>query len=260
MPLPLVDIYLSLPAFMLVLARVSGLMLAAPFFSGSIIPTQMKAVFVVAVSAVVFPMAAPHAAMPVTMATVVWGMIGELALGTIIGIGVSLILTGVQMGIQLASQQAGMALGEAFNPMLDTTLPVISELYFFVAFTVFLAVGGHRAMIRALLDSFDTLPLMGLRVDESMMLLLISLVTVAFTIAIRVAGPMMLALLLSFMTLGFLSRTVPQLNILTVGFPAKMMLALLIMALTIMSLEPVLTGSLTLVLDELRQGLGIDVG
>lgn len=260
MPFPFVDIYLALPAFVLVLARISGLMLTAPFFSGSVIPTQMKAVLVVAISAVVFPMAAPHAAMPVTMSTVVWGMIGELALGTIIGIGVSLILTGVQMGVQLASQQAGMALGETFNPMLETSLPVVSELYFFVSFTVFLAVGGHRAMIRALLDSFDTLPLMSLRVDENMLLLLVSLVTMAFTVAIRVAGPMMLALLLSFMTLGFLSRTVPQLNILTVGFPAKIMLALLIMALTLMSLEPVLTGSLTLVMDELRQGLGISAG
>ncbi|MBP7933871.1 MAG: flagellar biosynthetic protein FliR [Phycisphaerae bacterium] len=260
MSVPFVDIYLALPAFMLVLARISGLMLTAPFFSGSIIPTQVKAILVLAVSAVVFPMAGPHTAVPVTMSTVVWGMVGELALGTIVGIGVSLVLTGVQMGVQLASQQAGMALGEAFNPMLETSLPVVSELYFFVSFTVFLAVGGHRAMIRALLDSFETLPLMGLRVDESMVLLMISLVTVAFTVAIRVAGPMMLALLMSFITLGFLSRTVPQLNILTVGFPAKMMLALLIMALTIMSLEPVLTGSLALVMDELRQGLGIGAG
>lgn len=259
MPYPFVDIYLALPAFVLVFARISGLMLAAPFFSGSIIPTQIKAILVVAISAAVFPLAAPHAAVPLTMSAVVWGMIGELALGAVIGMGVSLILTGVQMGIQLASQQAGMALGEAFNPMLETSLPVISELYFFVSFAVFLAVGGHRAMVRALLDSFEALPLMGLRVDESMLLLMIGLVIVAFTVAIRVAGPMMLALLLSFMTLGFLSRTVPQLNILTVGFPVKMMLALLVMALTIMSLEPVLTGSLARVMEELRQGLGMGV-
>ena len=60
------------------------------------------------------------------------------------------------------------------------------------------------------------------------------------------------------MTLGFISRTMPQLNILTVGFPLKIGIALVMMALTIMSLESVLLDALTIALDGVRSGLGLE--
>jgi len=66
-------------------------------------------------------------------------------------------------------------------------------------------------------------------------------------------------LLLAFMTLGFLSRTIPQLHLLSVGFPIKIALALAIMAMTMISLEPVLVDSLTRTIEDLRTGLGIGV-
>jgi flagellar biosynthesis protein FliR len=63
--------------------------------------------------------------------------------------------------------------------------------------------------------------------------------------------------MLSFLTLGFISRTVPQLNILTIGFPIKAAVGILIMALGIMSLEPVLLGGLTEVMDSLRESVTV---
>ncbi|GAF97676.1 unnamed protein product [marine sediment metagenome] len=80
----------------------------------------------------------------------------------------------------------------------------------------------------------------------------------SFSIAIRVAAPAILALMLALVSLGFISRTVPQLNILTVGFPIKLGIALLVMALTMMSLEPLLLDGLALGLDAIRAGLGMN--
>ena len=62
---------------------------------------------------------------------------------------------------------------------------------------------------------------------------------------------------LTFLVLGFVSRTVPQLNILTVGFPLKLAVGLVVMALTMMSLEPVLLEGLSLCMDGIRIGLGL---
>jgi len=253
------DMYASLPALMLVMARVSGLLLSAPLFSGAAIPTQIKAVLVLAMSMAVFPLLGPQVQVPVTMAGAVTGLAGELAIGLVIGFGVSLILVGVQIAVQTVSQQAGMALGEVFNPMLESTAPVVSELYFYVSMTIFLAVGGHRAMVRAVLDSFATIPPMGFRVSEDTTALMVELLTVSFIVAVRVGGPIILALLLAFMTLGFLSRTIPQLHLLSVGFPIKIALALTIMAMTMISLEPVLVDSLTRTIEDLRTGLGLGV-
>ena len=73
--------------------------------------------------------------------------------------------------------------------------------------------------------------------------------------AIRVAGPKILALMLAFMTVGFISRSVPQMNILTVGFPIKLRIAFIVMAMTIMALEPLLLDGLPLCVDGIRAGL-----
>jgi flagellar biosynthesis protein FliR len=59
------------------------------------------------------------------------------------------------------------------------------------------------------------------------------------------------------MTLGFLSRTIPQLHLLSIGFPIKIALALVLMAMTMMSLEPVLVDALTRTMDDLRMTLGL---
>ncbi len=258
MPWLLTDIYGALPAFMLVLARVAGLMIAAPFFSGNVVPNRVKGLLAGAISLAVFPLLAPQVKMPVTLGMAAAGMMGEIAIGLLIGLGVSLMFVGAQIGIQLASQQAGMALGRIFNPMLESSVPIVAQLYYWVSVMIFLAVNGHHALVRALLDSFETIPPLGFRVTEGVVTLLADLLTVSFALAIRVGGPTILALLLGFMTLGFISRTMPQLNILTVGFPLKIGIALIMMALTIMSLESVLLDTMTIALDGVRSGLGLD--
>ncbi len=258
MPWGLTEIYVALPAYLLVLSRVAGLMLAAPFFSGAIVPMRLKALLAAAIALAVFPLTVSQLTVPVTLLSAMAGLVGELAIGLLLGLGVSLVLMGVQLGIQLASQQAGMALGEVFNPMLDTNLPVVAELYYFVSLMIFLAVGGHRALVRTLLDSFETIPPLGFVVSEGVVALLIQLLTVSFTLAIRVGGPMIIALLLALITLGFISRTMPQLNILTVGFPIKIGMTLLMMALTIMWLEPLLLESLAVAVDTVRLGMGLE--
>jgi len=257
MPFQLIQVYAALPAFALVLARVAGIVLAAPFFSGTAIPVRIKTALVVAITVAVFPMMVGYAQVPVNMTVAMGGLLGELALGLLIGFSVSAVFMGVQLGIQLASQQAGIALGEVFNPMLESSLPVAAQIYFFVTMMIFLVTGGHHAVIRSMLDSFQTVPLMGFRPDENVVALMIDILTIAFRVAVRVGGPMTLALLLGLMTLGFVSRTIPQLNILSVGFPVKAAIVLVVMALTIMSVENVLLDSMTQTLNGVRARLGL---
>lgn len=253
------EVYAALPLFLLVLSRVAGLMLASPLFSGEMLPTPINVLLAVAISLATFPLVAPRAMAPVTLGTAFAGMVGELAIGLILGLGVTLVFAGVQMAAQLMSQQAGIALGEVFNPMTETSATEISQLYFFVAMAVFLAAGGHHALVRAMLDSFTAIPPLTFRPDAGMIDFVVEVLTLSFTLAIRVGGPVILALVLAFLTLGFISRTVPQLNLLTVGFPVKLAMALFIMALSMISLESLLVDSINEVMDGVRNGLRIAV-
>jgi flagellar biosynthetic protein FliR len=234
------NLYASLPAYLLVLFRISGLVLAAPLFSSAVIPMRIKILLSMAIAAAVFPLASVHLAGPVTLATALTGLAGELAIGLFVGFCVSIMLMSVQIAAEFVSHQAGILLGSVFNPMLDSSESVLSQLYYFAAMMGFLAIGGHRQLVRAVLDSFETIPVMGFRVVDGLLELVVDLVSIAFEMALRISAPVVVALLLALIALGFISRTVPQLNILTIGFPLKLAMALLVLALTVMSLEPTL--------------------
>jgi len=244
-----------LPAFVLVLARIGGLMLAAPLFSNAVLPVRIKAMIVLVLALAIFPMTVSFVPAPVTLGAAALGIVGELAVGLFIGLGVTLLFVGVQMGAQLVGQQSGIRLGNVFNPLADAAGSILARLYFLVAMLIFLLVGGHRAVVRALLDSFSTVPPMSFSLSENLLMTLIEILTLSFSVAIRVAGPAIMALMLALLTLGFISRSVPQLNILTVGFPIKVLIALLVLAATMMSLEPLLIDAVAQGLDGIRATL-----
>lgn len=249
------QLYGLLPAFLLVLFRVSGLMLAAPFFAGAAIPTKIKVMLAAAISFCVFPMVAPVLPANVTLSSAIVGLVGELAIGLFVGLGVTLVFMGVQLAAQAVGQQSGMRLGAVFNPMMEASGTTLSQLYFLVSLAIFFAVGGHRSLVRTLLDSFGTIPPLGFHVSEGLVARLIDLLSLSFTLAIRVGGPTILALFLSLLVLGFVGRTMPQMNILTIGFPLKIGVALVVLAMTIMTVEPVLLDGLTVCMDAIREGL-----
>lgn len=258
MPLPLFGFYGLLPAFMLVLCRVGGLMLTAPVFSSMALPLQVRALLAAAISLAVFPMAAPWLPTQVTLAEGLAGLLGELAIGVLLGLAVQLVLTGVEMAAEMVGQMSAMRLGEVFNPMLESSAGALGELYTLVVMMVFIAARGDHALIRALLDSFQTVPPLGLAPTESLLGLVVDLLDLAFALTIRVGGPMALALMLSFMTLGFLSRTIPQMHLMTVGFPLKAAIGLGAAALTFMSLEGVLVDGMREAFESIRLGLGLE--
>jgi flagellar biosynthetic protein FliR len=257
MPWPLFESYTLLPAFMLVLARMAGLMMAAPVFSSTLIPMRAKVLLTLAMSMAVFPMVSAHMTVPVTLVSAASGMVGELMIGLFIGFGASLLFLAVQVAGQVMGQQAGLALGAVFNPVMDSSMTAGAQLFFFVALMVFVGVGGHRDLVEALLQSFQTIPPLGFRLSEDLTALIVELLGLSFMWAIRIAGPVMLALVVTLVALGFIGRSVPQLNILTVGFPLKAGVGVLVMALSIVSLEPVLMDGWAACMDAVRVGLGL---
>lgn len=257
MPLTWIDLYLALPAFLLVLFRISGLMLASPLFSSPAVPLQFKALLTLAVSMAIFPVVGQHVPEPVTLASALAGLVGEVFIGLFIGMGVSMVLLGVQFAAEAISYQAGLGLGNVFNPMMDTSSTVLAQLFFFIATMIFIGIGGDHALIGALLHSFESVPPLAFHVTEGVTALVIDMLGAAFELAIRIGGPTLLSLMLGLLVLGFISRTMPQLNILTVGFPMKLILALSILALTIMSIEPVLVDGFGDCFDAIRSGLNL---
>jgi len=247
---PYIQMFVPLPAFALSLFRVGGMFLAAPFFGGSVIPVRIRGAVVVVLAIVMTPMVVAQTPRSIEFSSVIAGGLCEVLLGLVIGLVFAIILMCAEVAGTLAAQQAGLSLSEVINPLQDTQTSVLGQSYMTIFGLCFLAVGGHRAMIAALLDSYRAVPVLTVVVNDSVLLLLIDAVSSAFSFGIRLAGPVLVALFLTETALGFVSRTVPQLNILSVGFAIRGLVALGVIAISV-------TTSEGLLLKAFNEGIGL---
>jgi flagellar biosynthetic protein FliR len=213
--------------FLLVLFRVAGLFVVAPVFSSGSIPMQVRALLALAVSFCLFPVVSHAGAVDDTLIGLVLAIIGELSVGLLIGILASLVFSGVQLGGHLLSQQMGLSLSAVYDPMFDQQSTVIEQFAFWLTTAIFFAIGGHRELIIALMESYKAVP-MGHGFSPDLMLQsTLGAVQESFQLAVRIAAPGLVAFFLMTLSMGLISRAVPQINMMTLGAGANLILGMI---------------------------------
>jgi flagellar biosynthetic protein FliR len=211
----------DLPTFLLVLARLSGLVIAAPVFGHLLVPVRVRVGLALLLAAVLAPVAAAGAVVPDSLPAMVVALAVEFALGTMVGLVATLIFAGVQLGGQIAGIQMGLGLANLFDPQTQAQVTIVGEWAQLVALLLFLVLDVHHLVLGALIESFRTAPPGALAMTQVGLLAVVGLAGNVFTLGVRVAAPVLIALLLSNATLGVLARTVPQFNVFVIGFPVN---------------------------------------
>ena len=218
--------------FLLVLARIGGLVATAPIFGTRSVPKKVRFVLAGALALIVTPTQCGSVASQ-KLADFALLLGGELFLGVCLGLGIVILFSGVQLAGGLIGRMGGLMLADVLDPNSNENVPMFSQLMLYVTLAAFLCVGGHRIVIAALLNSYEAVPIGSVLSPESVSAVFVSLVQQSFLLGIQAAIPVVSALLLSTLVLGLIGRAVPQLNILAVGFGLNSMLSLAALSLTL---------------------------
>lgn len=242
--------------FGLVLARVSGLMVTAPIYGTPEVPRQVRALVAFTVALLLMPSqwhVSPPA--PPNLPAYLLLLGGELLLGVVIGLGVTVLFAGLQLAGELIGRIGGLMVADVFDPGIDTSVPLLSRLMFLVALAAFLCLGGHRLVFGALLDTFAAAPPGRVGVPDSITEGFVVLLSRSFALGVRAASPVAAALLLATLLMGLIGRTLPQLNILIVGFGFNAMLTfgavMLTLGAAVWALQDMVAPALETALDAL---------
>ena len=220
--------------FTFVLARVGGLTMTAPLYGTGDVPLQVRGLLAAALALLVTP-AQWHAgvALPGSLVQYVVLLGGEALIGACLGLGVLILVHGMTLAGELVGQASGLSLADVFDPSLGEHVPLFSRLMFLVTVSVFVCLGGHRMVMAGLLDTFQTIPPGSGAIPGSLREISVTLASQSFSLGIRAAAPALTALLLSTLILGLIGRTLPQLNVLTLGFGVNALLAFAVLGLTL---------------------------
>lgn len=214
--------------FLLIMIRMSSMMVVAPFYSSGVIPFRIRALVGFLITLVVFPMvSAKNFVMPGDMGVYALLVLREVTLGLFIGFLVSLIVAAFQLSGEFFAVQIGFGINEVFDPLAQVSIPLIGQLKNLIGLLVFLAIGGHHFMVRAVYRSYDLVPLRELndRVVQGMLGFVAHAFSGMFVVALKIALPVMATIFLISVSMGILSKAAPQMNIMMLGFPLKIAVA-----------------------------------
>jgi flagellar biosynthetic protein FliR len=195
---------------------------------------------------------------PSTLFDLLWVSATELMIGLLLGFGVLIVLSGLQLAGETFDQQAGTAMSEIFNPAMGTNSSPTGQLFVLMGTTallVMLPFDGHLMMLTSLLKTFEVIPLGLAWIDVSTLDLMRHLMSQSLVIAIQIAAPLLAAMALLSVAMGFLGYTVPQINVLVLGFPIRAMLSLSILLVTLSGASEAIVDLFPTMLDQITESL-----
>lgn len=240
-----------------ILARVGGVMVFAPFFGSPIIPAPVRAGLAVALSVMLFPFLEGSIAPPPPgqLDFVLW-LCRELLVGLVLGFVGQMFFGGLQLAGQIMGFQMGFSVVNVIDPQTQVETSVLSTLQTAVGVLVFLAVNGHHWFVQAIVDSYHLLP-GSPRVSETLVSQLVISSGQMFILGLKLAAPIIVCLFMVDVLLGILGRAAPQIHILIVGMPAKSLMGFVFLAATAHTLVPFLARHVAHLHEDLYTYLGI---
>jgi len=225
------EIYVSqFLLFILIFARVASLVAVAPVFGHPGVPVQMKAALSIFISFVLYPIVNRHPLqIDVQVLSFAVIVLKEVFTGLVIGFATNLLFAGVQFAGQIIGIDIGFAIANVFDPESGANTPVIGEVQYILALLIFLMMNGHHFLLESLHMSFVAVPIASFSMSGDLAQKLIGLTGTIFIIAIKIGAPTIIALFLTNVAVGILSRVVPQMNIFVVSFPLKIAVGLFLL-------------------------------
>ena len=219
---------MQLQALFLIFLRVGAILMSMPIFTSKSIPVLFNFGLALAASIILYPLLDLNVFPAITsLGGLAIGAIGEILIGITIGMTVNLIFIGLQIAGQISGYQMGLAIAQVMDPAEGQQVPLLAQFYQLFAFLMFLALNAHHWFVMALAESFQLVPPLGFKISGTLIEQLLQVAGNMFVIAIKVGAPVIAALLLTSIAFGLIARTVPQMNVLFVAMPLKIIIGLL---------------------------------
>lgn len=210
----------QIQVFLFVFIRILSFLAVCPVFSHKGVPMLAKVIlggsFVVGAWSYV---EAATTTYPILLFALI--SVKEVLLGLAMGYVTQLVFTGVEMAGNMIDFQVGFSMGQAFDPTFEMMTSQYGKVYYWLSLAVVFVLDLHHFLIKGMLLSFELIPTGALPIQGSTVEGIVKLFVGTFEMAINLAAPLVVGVLVIDVVLGVISRTIPSLNVLMLGMPIK---------------------------------------
>jgi flagellar biosynthetic protein FliR len=223
----LADLAPQAALFVLIATRLSAMMVVAPVFSSRSIPVRVKAGLIILISWISLPLVAEQGGtVPDSLVALAVLAMKEAIIGFAFGLVAQFLFAAVQTAGAFIDVTAGFAISQTLDPTSNANISILGRWYNLIAISSFLALGGHQLLVAGVVRSFTLAPPLSGPDMAAVVSGVLARADDILLVVVQIGAPIIGALLVTDVTLGVISRSVPQMNIFIVGLPLKIIVAL----------------------------------
>ena len=220
--------------------RIGGVLMTAPVLGSMHASRRVRLMLALALTLIIAPVTPVTAVSTLFSASWYLMTLQQFVIGVAIGFVLMLAFEAVVMGGEIISFGMGLSFAQLADPVRGVSTPVVGQFLLVVATLLFLAMNSHLMLIQTLAESFNTMPMQDGAFDMHRLGALLQWSSVVFSGGLRIALPVMVALLLVNLAFGVLSRATPSINLQSVGFPISLLAGVLLLFYSLPALQGVL--------------------
>jgi len=217
--------------FILLFFRFTALFMATPIFAHQSIPVSLKPAMAFFFT-IVFYSSMPPLAIAITVPSIVVAILSELLFGLAVGIILQVAFNVISLAGGLISAMMGFSMASAIDPQSGVSMPIISQFLSLMALMVLFSIDMHHWILLFINDSLKNIPLGGFMITKEFFNYTMQSVSDMFLVGFTIAFPIIALSWLADIIFGMLMKTMPQFNLLVIGFPIKIMVAFSVLIAT----------------------------
>lgn len=226
---------IQLQTIILIFIRVTSFIVVSPGFSIKGLPSVAKIALSMGITL------ATYSAVPVLdqeAGTFFFAILilKEVLLGIAIGFITKLFFSAVEIAGNFVDFQVGFSMGAVYDPSMGINVSYYGKIYYWLSMCVFYLTNLHHIVIKSLIQSFQSMPISSTNIGDFGVEGMMRLLGIIFELAFNLSAPMVIVALLTEVILGLISRSVPQINVLILGMPLKIVASFVIMLILLPTL------------------------
>jgi flagellar biosynthetic protein FliR len=227
--------------FLLLFFRFAALFVATPIFSHQSIPIKLKASMAF-FFAIVFYASMPPLAFEINLPNLVIAILSEILFGMAIGVVLMLAYHVITFAGGQISFMMGFSMASAIDPQSGISMPIVSQFLSLLGLMTLFALDLHHWMILFINNSLSSVPLGGFLIQQNLFDYIIHATSKMFAVGFMIAFPIIALSWLSDIIFGMIMKTMPQFNLLVIGFPIKIAISFVVIIAILSSIMLILKG------------------
>jgi flagellar biosynthesis protein FliR len=219
--------------------RISGFYFMVPVIGARTVPARVRIILTLFTTLLIVPLLPPAPVVPLVSVEAMMMLVKELLVGVALGFMLQVVMHVFVLAGQYIALKMGLGFAAMNDPSSGVSVTVLSQFYLLLSTLLFLSINGHAIVIQLLVDSFTTMPMSGSGLTADSFVLIVSMGSWMFSAALVIALPLFTSLLIVNISFGVMSRSAPQMNIFSVGFPITLLFGLLLIWFSLANFLPV---------------------